>query len=342
MSEHSALVLGADVGGTNTKIALARFEAANPVIVERKIYPSARYAALEPVIEAFLAEAAVAPLAPGIEAACFAVAGPVEHGRGRLTNLPWQVEEAAITQRFGLKRVRVINDFAAAGLGIAYLSAGDFLTLQAGIPVERGQRVVVGAGTGLGVAVLDWDGAHYEVHPSEAGHCDFAPVDQLQDRLLVHLRRQYPRVSYERVLSGGGIVRILAFLQESGAGVASDLLREALATDSGARAITELGLAGQDALAAQALDLFVSMYGAFAGNMALVTLARGGVYIAGGIAPRIADKLKDGEFIRAFTAKGRFKAYLETLPVHVVMNDLVGLYGALADAQRGVGRRVQP
>jgi glucokinase len=184
------------------------------------------------------------------------------------------------------------------------------------------------------VAILDWDATYYEVHPSEAGHCDFAPVDELQDRLLVHLRRQYPRVSYERVLSGAGLVRILTFLQESGGGAPSDMLREALANDSGARAITELGLANQDALAAQALDLFVSAYGAFAGNMALATLARGGVYIAGGIAPKIAAKLEDGSFIRAFTAKGRFKAVLETLPVHVVMNDQVGLYGALADAGR--------
>lgn len=334
MNARASLVLGADVGGTNTKIALARFEGGKPVVLERKVYPSARYPALEPIIDAFLAEGAVAPNAPAIEAACFAVAGPVEGGRGRLTNLPWEADEVEIARRFGFAATRVINDFAAAGLGIAHLGSDDLLTLQRGAALERGERVVVGAGTGLGVAVLDWDETYYEVHPSEGGHSDFAPVDTLQDRLLAHLRRQYPRVSYERVLSGSGLVRILTFLQESGAGAPSDLLKEALANESGAPAITELALTKQDALAVQALDLFVSAYGAFAGNMALVTLARGGVYIAGGIAPRIAAKLQDGSFIRAFTAKGRFKSLLESVPVNVVMNDQVGLYGALAQASR--------
>lgn len=334
MSEPARLVLGADVGGTNTKLALARFEDGRPAVIERKVYPSARYAALEPAIDAFLAEVAVAPHAADIQAACFAVAGPVVDGRGRLTNLPWEVDQAQIAQRFGFRSARVINDFAAAGLGVAHLAPDDLLVLQPGTPLERGQRVVVGAGTGLGVAVLDWDGTHYEVHPSEAGHSDFAPVDALQDRLLAHLRRQYPRVSYERVLSGSGLERILAFLIETGTGAPSEMLREGLANASGAQAITGLALAKQDALAVQALDLFVSAYGVFAGNMALTTLARGGVYIAGGIAPKIAAKLEDGAFMRAFTAKGRFKALLETIPVQVVMNDQVGLYGALACASR--------
>lgn len=334
MNARTFLVLGADVGGTSTKIALARFESGEPVLIERKVYASARYPALERIIEAFLAEDAVAPHVPAIQAACFAVAGPVEGGRGRLTNLPWEADEAGIARRFGFGAARVINDFAAAGLGVAHLGSDDLLTLQRGTVLERGERVVVGAGTGLGVAVLDWDDTYYEVHPSEGGHSDFAPVDALQDRLLAHLRRQYPRVSYERVVSGSGLIRILTFLQESGAGAPSDLLKEALANDSGAAAITELALSKQDPLAVQALDLFVSAYGAFTGNMALVTLARGGVYIAGGIAPKIAAKLQDGSFIRAFTAKGRFKSLLETMPVHVVMNDQVGLYGALAQASR--------
>lgn len=333
MSESGLLVLGADVGGTHTKLALARMANDRAEMIERRIYPSSGFPALDAVIATFLAQDTIAPHAGAIHAGCFAVAGPVEAGRGRLTNLPWDVDEAAIAERFGFP-ARVINDFAAAGLGIAQLSPGDLLALQRGSPVERGQRVVVGAGTGLGVAVLDWDGTHYEVHASEAGHCDFAPVDPLQDRLLVHLRRQYPRVSYERVLSGGGLVRILQFLEETGAGSASDELHAALAHEDAGQAISALALAKKDALAVQALDLFVSLYGAFAGNMALATLARGGVYIAGGIAPAIAEKLRDGAFIRAFTAKGRFRAFLETLPVHVVMNDQVGLYGALAEAAR--------
>jgi glucokinase len=231
-------------------------------------------------------------------------------------------------------RVCLVNDFAAAGLGIAHLRADDLLTLQAGVPVERGDRVVVGAGTGLGVAVLDWDDSGHEIHPSEAGHTDFAPVDPLQDQLLVHLRRQFPRVSCERVLSGAGLGYILAFLIESGGGTPSPALAAGMREGKAASAITELALAREDALAVRTLDLFVAAYGSFAGNMALVTLAHGGVYIAGGIAPKIAGKLADGDFMRAFTAKGRFRPLLESLPVHVVMNDQVGLYGALAEASR--------
>jgi glucokinase len=334
MSATARLVFGADVGGTNAKLALARFESDSPVLVERKIYPSARYPALEPIIEAFLAERGVASHIDEIHGACIAVAGPVVDGRGRLTNLPWEVDERAIGQRFGFGATRVINDFAAAGLGIAHLSSDDLLTLQPGTAIERAQRVIVGAGTGLGVALLDWDGTYYEVHPSEAGHCDFGPVDELQDRLLAHLRTQYRRVSYERVVSGSGLVRIFEFLEQDSAATRSSALKEAIAKANAAPAITDFALSARDALAVKALELFVCAYGSFAGNMALATLARGGVYVAGGIAPRIAAKLRDGAFIRAFTAKGRFGGLLESIPVHVVMNDQVGLYGALAEAGR--------
>jgi len=333
MSVPEPVVLGADVGGTNTRIALAHFRDARPALIERQVYPSRNYANLELIVEAFLGTAGTAPHA--IAGACFAVAGPVENGRGRLTNLPWQPDEAQIARKFGFPRVRVVNDFAAAGLGIAHLSPDDLLTLQGGTGVERGDRVVVGAGTGLGVAMLDWDGATYEIHPSEAGHTDFAPVDALQDELLVHLRRQFPRVSYERVLSGGGLGRILAFFVERGDGEPSPALKAAVEGGEAASAITELALAQQDDLAVRTVDLFVSAYGSFAGNMALATLARGGVYVAGGIAPKIAEKLREGAFMHAFTAKGRFRALLESIPVQVVMNDQVGLYGALAEAARG-------
>ena len=336
MSASGAMVLGADVGGTTTKLGLARVEANLPVILCRSHYLSGRYAALDDLVEAFLAEPPLAPYASAIAAACFAVAGPVENGHARLTNLPWQPSEDEIARRFGFPCVRLINDFAAAGLGIQQLSGGDLLTLQAGSPVERGDKVVVGAGTGLGVALLDWDIDQYEVHPSEAGHTDFAPVDALQDQLLAHLRRQFPRVSYERVLSGRGLGRIFEFLVESGAGEPTPALKQAIEQGDSAKAITESGLAGRDELAARALDLFASAYGSFAGNMALTMLAHGGVYVAGGIAPKIAPKLQDGTFMRAFTAKGRFRTLLESLPVHVVMNEQVGLYGALVEAARNV------
>jgi glucokinase len=228
-----------------------------------------------------------------------------------------------------------MNDFEAAGLGIGRLAPSELETLQEGRPVARAARLVIGAGTGLGVGLLTWQDEGYAVHPSEAGHADFAPVDELQDRLLAHLRRTYGRVSCERVISGPGLMRIFSFLQETGAGLPSKQLRDADKTrQDTAELIAEFGLAKLDPLAVRALDLFVSAYGSFAGNLALAALAHGGVYIAGGIAPKIAPKLKDGAFMRAFTAKGRFSELLASMPVHVVMNPQVGLYGALEEAAR--------
>jgi glucokinase len=334
MSAHEPLVVGADVGGTTTKLALAQFEAGVPRILARDICPSGRYASLELVIEAFLSEPEVAPFAKSVAGACFAVAGPVEHGRASLTNLPWRPDEAEIARRFGFPHVRIINDFAAAGRGIAYLSASDLLTLQVGQPVEHEPRVVIGAGTGLGVSTLDWDDTGWEVHPSEAGHTDFAPIDALQDRLLHYLRDRFGRVSYERVISGPGLPRIVEFLEHTGHGMRSPALAEAIESGDAAKAIAECALRKKDELAVRALDIFVSAYGAFAGNMALATLAHGGVYVAGGIAPQIAEKLQDGTFMGAFAAKGRFQKLLHAIPVYVVMNNQVGLYGALAEAAR--------
>ncbi|HYC48883.1 MAG TPA: glucokinase [Burkholderiales bacterium] len=328
------LVLGGDIGGTNTKLALAA-PGSGERFREKAVYASADYETLEQAVEAFMRDAAVAPDAIG--AACFAVAGPVEHGRATLTNLAWRPDESTLARHFGFPRVSIINDFAAAGLGIAELAPGDLLPLQEGSVDPEGSRVIVGAGTGLGVALLEWDSTYYEVHASEAGHADFAPNDAQQDELLVHLRRDYRHVSYERVLSGRGICRVLSFLEANGAGAPSAALRDALTRGDPAKAITDFALRGADALAVRALDVFVSAYGSFAGNMALTMLAHGGVYIAGGIAPKIAPKLADGTFMRAFVSKGRFRSLLESVPVHVVMNDQVGLLGALSAATRLAG-----
>jgi glucokinase len=322
------VVLGADVGGTKTKIALGRLENGRREITKQHTYRSADHGSFEAIVEDFLANAG----APRVAGACFAVAGPVEGGRARLTNLPWQLGEAELATRFGFA-ARLINDFAAAGYGIARLHASDLVTLQHGARVERAARVIVGAGTGLGVAVLTWIEDDYCVHASEGGHADFAPIDEVQDRLLSYLRRELGHVSYERVISGPALPRILEFLKEHGAAV-TPALCEAMQQSDPSGAITDFAVSGRDDAAAGAVDLFVSAYGAFAGNMALVTLAHGGVYIAGGIAPKICTKLKEGAFMRAFLAKGRLRSVLETIPVHVVMNADVGLYGALAEAGR--------
>ena len=325
------LVLGGDIGGTNTKLGLAALDGdARPAAVKR--YASRDYRTLEHAVETFLSDAGVA--AGDVKAACFAVAGPVDHGRAALTNLPWRLEETALARHLGIGRVSLINDFSAAGRGIALLAPSDLLTLQEGKADAEGDRVVVGAGTGLGVALLDWSSTHYVVHASEAGHTDFAPNDVVQDELLAYLRREFPHVSYERVVSGAGIGRILAFLEYSTRRARSPELATAMAHLDPARAIAESAIARRDELAVQALDLFASAYGSFAGNMALTMLAHGGVYVAGGIAPKIAAKLTDGAFIRAFRDKGRFRTLLESLPVRVVMNEHVGLLGALAEARR--------
>jgi glucokinase len=328
-------LLAADVGGTKAALALATASGARPQIVADRVYVCQDFDGLLPILADFLQQRPVAEHRGAIAAACFAVAGPVAANSTTLTNLGWKISGNALAAELRLPEVRLMNDFAAAGLGISRLAPGELETLQAGSPVAQAARLVIGAGTGLGVGLLTWRDDGYAVQPSEAGHADFAPVDELQDRLLAHLRRTYGRVSYERVVSGPGLMRIFSFLQETGAGVPSKQLRDADKTRKDtAELIAEFALAKLDPLAVRALDLFVAAYGAFAGNMALATLARGGVYIAGGIAPRIAPKLKEGGFMRAFTSKGPFGELLATMPVHVVKNPLVGLHGALLEAAR--------
>jgi glucokinase len=331
-------LLAADVGGTKVALALAAAGGARQEIVAHRVYACQEFDGLQPIIVDFLQQPPVAGHRAAIAAACFSVAGPVTANSATLTNLDWKIAGNALAAELRLPEVRLMNDFAAAGLGITRLAANELETLQAGSPVAQAARLIIGAGTGLGVGLLTWQDNGYAVHPSEAGHADFAPVDELQDKLMLHLRRSYGRVSYERVVSGPGLMRIFSFLQETGAGLPSRQLRDADKTRRDtAELIAEFALAKLDPLAVRALDLFVAVYGAFAGNMALATLARGGVYIAGGIAPKIAPKLKEGAFMRAFNNKGRFSEVLATMPVQVVMNPQVGLYGALLEAARLCG-----
>jgi glucokinase len=328
-------VLAGDVGGTKTLLQLAEFDGnACRAIFERR-FDSGAYGDFGAVIREFLQAVPAAPAAPlAIHSACFGVAGPIRGQTAKITNLPWQIDAGAIGTEFAISRVRLINDFAAVGHGIETLSGADLVTLQAGQPQPGGVRAVIGAGTGLGMGLLVWRDDCYEALPSEGGHVDFAPADEEQIALLRYLKPLYGRVSCERVVSGPGLVKIYEFLRDTGGADESPELRHAMLTGDAAAAVSEAALAERDALAVQALDLFVSIYGAVAGNLALTLLAGGGVYIAGGIAPKILDRLKAGGFMHAFNAKGRFAELASNFPVHVVTNPKVGLQGAALVASR--------
>jgi len=316
-------ILAGDIGGTKTWL---RLSCAGKVLREER-FDSAAFAGLVPMVAGFLGD--VMP-----ESACFGVAGPVRDNSAQITNLPWRIEADEIAARFAIPRVSLINDFQAVAYGIEALAPGDLLTLQAGQVQEQGPRAVIGAGTGLGEGYLVWQEGAYRALPSEGSHADFAPSDELQVDLWRWLKKRYGHVSWERVVSGPGLEAIYRFLHERGEMEESSLLAETMVAGDPSAAISEFALVHRDPLASAALDLFVAAYGAEAGNLALKILASGGVYIAGGIAPKIIERLEEGGFMRAFLNKGRFAGLLATIPVQVVTNPQVGLLGAEVVANR--------
>lgn len=324
-------VLAGDIGGTKVLLQLAELDRSSYRVIAEQRFESSGHTGLLPLVREFLRMAG--PVAPPA-AACFGVAGPITgtpvRQIARVTNLPWIVESEPIAQELRIPRVRLINDFQAVGYGIETLSAEHLVVLQAGTREPGAPCAVIGAGTGLGQALLVWQGNHYESIPTEGGHADFAPTDEVQVELLRYLSERYGRVSYERVLSGPGLVNLYSFFTARGQPARSDLL----AADDAPAAITAAGLAGTDQAAAAALRLFVKIYGAHAGNVALGYLARGGVFIAGGIAPKVLTALQDGTFVRAFADKGRMGALLGAIPVGVITNERVGLLGAALAASR--------
>ena len=327
-------VLAADVGGTNARLLLADSDGSTYVPIREQHYASADWPDLRPILQDFFATEATLP-----QCACVAIAGPVTgtagHQQAEVTNLPWVLDSQVIADNLGIPRVVLINDFAAVAYGIAALGEVDLAQLQAGEPRPYAPRAVLGAGTGLGQALLVHCGSHYEVLPTEGGHADFAPQTEEQFHLLHALQREYGHVSYERLLSGAGLVFIYEFLRQHHAAGESDVLAQAdLAGIDRAAAISQSALAAGDPIAVQALHEFVSIYGAQAGNLALTCLPFGGVYVAGGIAPKILAKLVDGSFIAAFNAKGRMAAVTARIPVHVVTHRNPGLLGAALYAAR--------
>ena len=321
------MILAGDIGGTKTSLALATLHDGSLRLEGLRSYASQSYASLEAVLAAYRAEE-VGP----IEGACFGVAGPVLGGEAQITNLPWRISEDALRRALGIEQVRLINDLTALAHSIPVLGPEDVATLQEGTPDPTGAIGILAPGTGLGQGYLCWDGRRYRPGASEGGHTDFAPADDLQVRLLQHLRgRLGGHVSWERVLSGPGRYNIYAFLRESG-GEQPAWVAERLATGDPSATISSLALANADLLCSQALGVFVSIMGAQAGNLALTLMATGGVYLGGGIPPRILQKLADGTFQRAFRDKGRLSAVVEGIPVRVIVNPEAPLLGAASCA----------
>jgi glucokinase len=317
------MILAGDIGGTKTNLACFAPHGDRLTVVEERTVRSADYPGLDTIVQEFLAGRTV-PLT----GACFGIAGPVIQGRCEATNLPWVVETRVLQRTLGLPSISLINDLEATAYGTQTLPEESFALLQAGSPQPRGNIAVIAAGTGLGEAALLWDNGRSRAIASEGGHADFAPRTLLELELCQYLVKTFGHASYERVLSGPGKLNIYRFLKETGRWEEPAWLAEELTSGDPSAKISEYGLSGRSELCVQALDLFASIYGAEAGNLALKFLARGGVYVGGGIAPKLLKKLTDGAFMKAFREKGRLASLLSTIPVRGVLEQKTALYGA--------------
>ncbi|HMA43447.1 MAG TPA: glucokinase [Gemmatimonadales bacterium] len=325
-------VLAGDIGGTNARLAIVAVDGVRARVEREQRSASKDAPGLAPIAQAFLADTKAT-----LEAACFGIPGRVIDGVGRPPNLPWTIDERELAAAIGIAHTSIINDFDAVGHGLALLGAKDVETLQRGEPVAHGPIALIGAGTGLGESFLTWDAGGYRVHASEGGHAGFAARDDIEWGLRRALQDEFGHVSVERVVSGPGLIAIYRHLVAAGSGVEAAVVRDEMGQQDPAAVIVRHGLAGTDHLCVAALDRFTALLGAEAGDLALTVLATGGVYIAGGIAPRIVARLRTGPFLAAFRAKGRLAAFVARVPVHVVVNPDVGLLGAAAVAAHGAG-----
>ncbi len=324
------MILAADIGGTKSNLALMekKGDRLRPVFIHR--YPSEQYTRFEDIIEDFLGRGRefLSASPPGkIAAAGFGVAGPVI-GRGvRITNLTWAIDADALERQLGTRHIVLLNDLEATGYSLACLVPEDLCTLNEGLPAPQATQALIAAGTGLGEAMLMWNGSRYIVAPSEGGHSDFAPRTEKEIELLRYLKTMHEFVSFELIVSGRGFLTLHEFLDKS--------VRHRTFDEPGADPapeITRLGLEGSCPVCVETLDLFVTLYGAEAGNLALKALARGGVFVAGGIAPKILPKIREGAFFKAFCEKEKFQELLSHFPIHIVLNEEAPLLGAAAEA----------
>lgn len=319
----SNVILAGDVGATKTILGLFSFENGKPSLISRRTFRSSAYTGLAPMVHEFLTRG------EGASAACFGVAGPVINGSAEVTNLSWLVEAQALAADLQLERVSLINDIVAIGHGISALREEDFLVLNPGRNIGAANAAVIAAGTGLGECALYWDGKHHVPIASEAGHSDFAPYDETTTELVRYLRRRGLFTSVEQVLSGPGLSNIYSFLRDSSGIPETSQVAEAMRTEDPAAVIVGAACNGQCTLCVRTLKIFISAYGAEAGNLALRALALGGIYLAGGIAGRIRNNLQDGSFMQAFVNKDRQSSLLSQIPVRIILNENAPLFGAV-------------
>ena len=317
------MILAGDIGGTHARLAF--FDVADGQIrpTASRVFPSREYRGLDEIVSEFVAEFKLRP-----RTAAFGVPGPVRKGRVETSNLPWIIEAKRLSDELKVENTLLINDLEANAWGIPALDTNDVVALNKVKGAAVGNQAVVSAGTGLGEAGMFWDGKQNHVWPCEGGHCDFAPRNELEVELFRYLAKRFGHVSYERIVSGPGLVNVFRFLKDTGRGVEPPWLTEQMGNSDPAAAISKAALAGQCPLCEHALDIFISIYGAEAGNVALKFMAMGGVYLGGGIAPKLVAKLGGPLFMQNFVGKGRLQTLLEAIPVRVIVNDNAALMGA--------------
>jgi glucokinase len=330
------MILAGDVGGTKVHLALYEFEDGKLKPARDEKFPAHDFANLDDVVHRFLGPEGDRPAEDKskIVAACFGCPGPVRDGHLKLTNLPWTLDAKDLSVSLGIQRIFLINDLEANGYGIPELRPEAIFTLHAGDAAAVGHRGLVSAGTGLGEALLIWDGKQHRPYPSEGGHCDFAPRSDREIALLQYLRVQLKgRVSFERVVSGIGIKNVYAFLRDVEKLHEPDWLKTRLANEDPNAVIGQCAEDGSSSICFETMKTFSSAYGAEAGNVALKVLAMGGIYLGGGIAPKTLKTLQSGTFVQAFLDKGRLSPLLQAVPVRVILDDTCALLGAAAYAE---------
>jgi glucokinase len=322
------MVLGGDIGGTKTRLAIAEVNGTQLNVVREASYPSQNYPAFDGLVADFLQGSDI-PSYAGL-----GVAGPVQGKVVQTTNLPWRMDADALQRQFGFARCVLLNDLEATAYGLPALGEADLFTLHEGAANAVGNRAVIAAGTGLGEAGLFWDGHVHQPFATEGGHASFSASDDREFALLTYLQQRYEHVSWERIVSGMGIVSLYEFMCHYRRATIPSWLNAEMEKGDPAAAIANAAMVGGDGLCVETLDWFLHLYGAEAGNAALKMMSRGGIYLGGGIAPKILSRLQNGIFLEAFLNKGRMRPLLEAMPVKVILNDRAALYGAALFAVR--------